>query len=136
MARASKCITLLQLSSLTSSNSTCQGILPSEGAEEIVAEQAFQSYIGIVSSPPTGPAYDNFSREVNRYMQLPPFQFENPVNDYGGLKRVREPIPHLPFGKNDIQATRFPIFLVRFPPKPLIFTTPSMSTRQHSTCPF
>lgn len=47
---------------------------------------AFQSYIGILSSPPSG--FEDFSRKVNHYMQLEPFQFENPVNEFGGQRRV------------------------------------------------
>lgn len=54
---------------------------------ESLVEKAFQSYFGVFSSPPTG--FDHFSLQVNRYMQMPPFQFLNPVNELGGLKHVR-----------------------------------------------
>lgn len=54
---------------------------------ESVVEKAFQSYLGVFSSPPTG--FDHFAIQVNRYMQKPPFQFLNPVNELGGLKHVR-----------------------------------------------
>lgn len=54
---------------------------------ESLVEKAFQSYFGVFSSPPTG--FDHFSLQVNRYMQMPPFQFPNPVNELGGLKHVR-----------------------------------------------
>ncbi|KAI1292246.1 Guanylate cyclase 32E [Halotydeus destructor] len=65
-----------------------RGVLPVEGGKEEVAERAYQSYIGIVSSPPNGTVYETFTRQVNQYMQLPPFQFHNPVNNIGGLKRI------------------------------------------------
>lgn len=54
---------------------------------ESVIEKAFQSYLGVFSSPPTG--FDHFAIQVNRYMQMAPFQFLNPVNELGGLKHVR-----------------------------------------------
>lgn len=42
--------------------------------------------MGILSSPPSG--FEDFSRKVNHYLQLPPFQFDNPVNEFGGQRRV------------------------------------------------
>lgn len=54
---------------------------------ESLVEKAFQSYLGVFSSPPSG--FDHFAIQVNRYMQMPPFQFLNPVRDLGGLKHVR-----------------------------------------------
>lgn len=54
---------------------------------ESLVEKAFQSYLGVFSSPPTG--FDHFAIQVNRYMQMAPFQFLNPVNELGGLKHVR-----------------------------------------------
>lgn len=65
-----------------------QESLAAQLAAEAVIEMAFQSYIGVVPTPPKSLTYDNFSREINRYMQLPPFQFHNPFSDIGGLKRV------------------------------------------------
>lgn len=52
-----------------------------------VAEVAFQSYLGVVGSPPSG--FEDFTTKVNKYMQLPPFNFPNPVGMLGGMKRVR-----------------------------------------------
>jgi hypothetical protein len=34
------------------------------------------------------PGYDTFSRLVNKYLEAPPFNFENPFATYGGLKIV------------------------------------------------
>ena len=56
--------------------------------QESIVEKSFQSYLGIMSSPPTDD-FEDFSLQVNKYMQLPPFAFENPVNELGGRKRVR-----------------------------------------------
>lgn len=51
------------------------------------ANIAFQSYLGVVGSPPVG--YEDFTAKVNKYRQLPPFNFTNPVERLGGLIRVR-----------------------------------------------
>lgn len=51
------------------------------------ANVAFQSYLGVVGSPPVG--YEDFTAKVNKYRQLPPFNFSNPVERLGGLIRVR-----------------------------------------------
>lgn len=51
------------------------------------AEKAFQSYMGIVASPPNNT--DDFSMKVNEYMQQPPFNFPNPVKGLGGIKKVK-----------------------------------------------
>ncbi|XP_054711320.1 LOW QUALITY PROTEIN: guanylate cyclase 32E-like [Uloborus diversus] len=61
-----------------------KGLLRDEIEE--VAKNAFQSYIGIVGSPPVG--FEDFTVKVNKYMQLPPFNFPNPVSRLGGMKRV------------------------------------------------
>lgn len=53
---------------------------------DIKAQKSFQSYIGVVASPYTGS--ENFAYEVNRYLQLPPFNIPNPIGPFGGLKRV------------------------------------------------
>ena len=44
-----------------------------------------------MSSPPTG--FQEFSRQVNRYLELPPFEFPNPLNEIGGQRRVSL-LPH------------------------------------------
>ena len=51
------------------------------------AEKAFQSYMGIVASPPNNT--DDFAMKVNEYMQQPPFSFPNPVKGLGGIKKVK-----------------------------------------------
>ncbi|GIY60455.1 uncharacterized protein CEXT_220851 [Caerostris extrusa] len=61
-----------------------KGLLRDEIEE--VAKKAFQSYLGVVGSPPVG--FEDFTVKVNKYMQLPPFNFPNPVSRLGGMKRV------------------------------------------------
>ncbi|KAL3268652.1 hypothetical protein HHI36_007756 [Cryptolaemus montrouzieri] len=51
-----------------------------------VAERAFRNYLGVVPSSPVG--YENFSTYVNKYMELPPFSFPNPLHFVGGRKMV------------------------------------------------
>ena len=53
------------------------------------AIQAFENYVGVVSSPLVD--FDNFTQMVNDYMEKPPFNFPNPLNYFGGVKRVRIP---------------------------------------------
>jgi hypothetical protein len=57
-----------------------------ESEEDIIAQRLFRYYIGVMSSPASG--FQEFSRQVNRYLELPPFQFSNPLNDVGGQRRV------------------------------------------------
>ena len=52
------------------------------------AVHAFENYVGVVSSPP-GPDFDNLTQMVNDYMERPPFNFPNPLNFFGGVKRVK-----------------------------------------------
>jgi len=51
-----------------------------------VAQRAFRSYLGVVPSPPVG--FENFSEQVNRYMERPPFNFPNPLIYIGAYKTV------------------------------------------------
>ncbi|XP_044753135.1 guanylate cyclase 32E-like [Coccinella septempunctata] len=51
-----------------------------------VADKAFRYYLGIVPSSPLG--YENFSKLVNEYMELPPFSFPNPSHYVGGRKMI------------------------------------------------
>ncbi|GFY37006.1 guanylate cyclase 32E [Trichonephila inaurata madagascariensis] len=53
---------------------------------EADSKKAFQSYLGVVASPPIG--FEDFTAKVNKYMQLPPFNFPNPVSSFGGMKKV------------------------------------------------
>lgn len=50
--------------------------------------KAFQHFIGVVQSPPIYPDYENFSEHVNHYLELPPFNFTNPLKKYGAKKIV------------------------------------------------
>ncbi|GFV59926.1 uncharacterized protein TNCV_3960411 [Trichonephila clavipes] len=53
---------------------------------EADSKKAFQSYLGVVASPPIG--FEDFTAKVNKYMQLPPFNFPNPVSSFGGMKKI------------------------------------------------
>ena len=52
----------------------------------LVAQRAFRSYLGVVPSPPVG--FKNFSEQVNRYMEKPPFSFPTPLIYIGVYKTV------------------------------------------------
>lgn len=55
--------------------------------EQSSVKDAFQSYLGIFSSPPSG--FEKFSLQVNKYMRERPFQFVNPIqSDFDALRRV------------------------------------------------
>jgi len=51
-----------------------------------VAQRAFRSYLGVVPSPPVG--FENFTEQVNYYMEKPPFSFPNPLIYFGAYKTV------------------------------------------------
>lgn len=53
---------------------------------DVIAQRGFQSYLGVLPSPPIG--FDNFTREVNSYMERPPFNYPNPLISVGGHKMV------------------------------------------------
>lgn len=48
--------------------------------------RAFRSYLAVAPSP--SPSYPVFAREVNRRLQMPPFNFTNPLLAFGGGKVV------------------------------------------------
>ncbi|XP_045542882.1 guanylate cyclase 32E [Papilio machaon] len=48
---------------------------------------AFRSYLAVAPSP--SPSYPAFAREVNTRLQLPPFNFTNPLLKFGGGKVIR-----------------------------------------------
>lgn len=48
--------------------------------------QAFRSYMAVAPSP--SPSYPVFAREVNKRLQMPPFNFTNPLLAFGGGKVV------------------------------------------------
>ena len=51
------------------------------------AVEAFKNYVGVVSSPSVD--LENFTILVNEWMEKEPFNFPNPLNYFGGVKRVR-----------------------------------------------
>lgn len=84
------------------------GLLRDEVEE--VAEKAFQSYIGVVTSPPV--KFDLFAKQVNHYMQRPPFNFLNPTSQWGGMKRASvHPLLIVSFCKNSLFSLPNLIFL-------------------------
>ncbi|KAG7307262.1 hypothetical protein JYU34_007422, partial [Plutella xylostella] len=50
------------------------------------ALRAFRSYLAVAPSP--SPSYPVFAAEVNRRLQLPPFNFTNPLLSFGGGKVI------------------------------------------------
>lgn len=50
------------------------------------ALKAFRSYLAVAPSP--SPSYTTFAMEVNRRLQMPPFNFTNPLQAFGGGKVV------------------------------------------------
>ncbi|XP_039964324.1 speract receptor isoform X1 [Bactrocera tryoni] len=53
---------------------------------DLSAEVAFQSYVGIFPTAPV--SFAKFAKEVNKYMELPPFNFPNPLGYFGGAKQI------------------------------------------------
>lgn len=53
-----------------------QGFLTEEADPS--AQQAFRHYLGVVPSSPVG--FENFTVQVNTYLEKPPFNFSNPLN--------------------------------------------------------
>ncbi|CAH1122713.1 unnamed protein product [Ceutorhynchus assimilis] len=58
-----------------------------------VVQQAYRSYLGVVPSSPVG--FENFTSLVNTYMELPPFNFPNPLSYFGVGKRIRAEAAYL-----------------------------------------
>lgn len=50
------------------------------------ALRAFRSYMAVAPSP--SPSYPAFAKEVNRRLEMPPFNFMNPLVAFGGGKVV------------------------------------------------
>uniref|UniRef100_T1ITS9 Guanylate cyclase n=1 Tax=Strigamia maritima TaxID=126957 RepID=T1ITS9_STRMM len=60
---------------------------------EDIAQVAYQSYIGVIGSPPVG--FEEFSIKVNDYMEKEPFNYPNPLTFLGGRKRIRAEAAYL-----------------------------------------
>ena len=56
----------------------------------IESQLAFRYFIGVVHSPPVYPEYEEFVVVVNKYLEMPPFNFSNPFKRIGGLKIVSQ----------------------------------------------
>ncbi|XP_053624913.1 receptor-type guanylate cyclase Gyc76C isoform X2 [Plodia interpunctella] len=48
--------------------------------------RAFRSYMAVAPSP--SPSYPTFAKEVNRRLEMPPFNFSNPLHAFGGGKVI------------------------------------------------
>ncbi|XP_060810772.1 guanylate cyclase 32E [Amyelois transitella] len=48
--------------------------------------RAFRSYLAVAPSP--SPSYPAFAKEVNRRLEMPPFNFSNPLHAFGGGKVI------------------------------------------------
>ncbi|KAB0802102.1 hypothetical protein PPYR_04288 [Photinus pyralis] len=57
------------------------------GEKNLVAQRAYQNYLGVIPSSPVG--FKNFTALVNTYMEKPPFNFPNPLNFFGLGKMIR-----------------------------------------------
>uniref|UniRef100_A0A1B0EWC7 Guanylate cyclase n=2 Tax=Lutzomyia longipalpis TaxID=7200 RepID=A0A1B0EWC7_LUTLO len=68
-----------------------KGLLQDEKDQR--AEKAFRSYMAIVPSAPV--AFNDFAIKVNKFMELPPFNFPNPLNHIGGVKQIRAEAAYL-----------------------------------------
>ncbi|CAD7080488.1 unnamed protein product [Hermetia illucens] len=68
-----------------------RGSLMETGDSE--AEKAFQSYLGICPTAPK--AFQEFAKEVNMYMERPPFRYPNPLGYFGGTKQIRAEAAYL-----------------------------------------
>ncbi|XP_077283133.1 guanylate cyclase 32E [Arctopsyche grandis] len=56
-------------------------------SQDDFVSRAFRSFLGIVPSASKG--FTNFSKEVNKYMEMPPFNYRNAVTKLGGMKMIR-----------------------------------------------
>ncbi|GAB0098027.1 Guanylate cyclase [Sergentomyia squamirostris] len=68
-----------------------RGLLQDE--KDMKAEKAFRSYMAIVPSAPV--AFNDFAIKVNKYMELPPFNFPNPLGHIGGVKQIQAEAAYL-----------------------------------------
>ncbi|XP_072943513.1 guanylate cyclase 32E isoform X2 [Epargyreus clarus] len=59
---------------------------PLRNEPEAKTIKAFRSYLAVTPSP--SPSYPVFAREVNRRLQMPPFNFTNPLIQLGGGKVI------------------------------------------------
>ncbi|XP_055593126.1 speract receptor isoform X2 [Uranotaenia lowii] len=67
------------------------GLLQTEPDREAVA--ALQSYLGVVPSAPI--KFEEFAVKVNKYLELPPFNYRNPLVYFGGVKQIRAEAAYL-----------------------------------------
>ena len=77
----------------TQSSSLLYFVIPGIFVERnvsIESQLAFRYFIGVVHSPPVYPEYEEFVVVVNKYLEMPPFNFSNPFKRIGGLKIVSQ----------------------------------------------
>ncbi|XP_063708724.1 guanylate cyclase 32E [Culicoides brevitarsis] len=68
-----------------------KGLLQNRQNPRIV--DAFRSYVAIVPSAPV--AFDVFAVEVNKYLEIEPFNYRNPLIHVGGTKQIRAEAAYL-----------------------------------------
>ncbi|KAJ6645523.1 Guanylate cyclase 32E [Pseudolycoriella hygida] len=68
-----------------------RGLLQSKSDKETVL--AFRSYLAVVPSAPV--LFSEFARLVNRYMEMEPFNYPNPLGHLGGVKQIRAEAAYL-----------------------------------------
>ncbi|XP_059622692.1 guanylate cyclase 32E [Phlebotomus argentipes] len=68
-----------------------KGLLQDE--RDVRSEKAFRSYMAIVPSAPV--AFNDFAIKVNKFMELPPFNYPNPLGHIGGVKQIRAEAAYL-----------------------------------------
>ncbi|XP_055624109.1 speract receptor isoform X2 [Toxorhynchites rutilus septentrionalis] len=72
-------------------NKYLHGLLQTEPDKDAV--QALQHYLGVVPSAPV--KFEEFAAKVNKYLELPPFNYRNPLVYFGGVKQIRAEAAYL-----------------------------------------
>ncbi|XP_038109583.1 guanylate cyclase 32E isoform X3 [Culex quinquefasciatus] len=67
------------------------GLLQTDADRDAVP--ALQHYLGVVPSAPV--KFEEFAVKVNKYLELPPFNYRNPLVYFGGVKQIRAEAAYL-----------------------------------------
>jgi guanylate cyclase, other len=76
---------------LSSPEKYLRGVLQNDPDADSVT--GFQSYLGIIPSAPV--KFEEFAIEVNKYLEMAPFGYVNPLNHIGGVKQIRAEAAYL-----------------------------------------